>query len=185
MYKEIIDRTKLQLDKAVEFFVKELTKIRTGQATPSLVEDVGVEMYGQTMPLKKLAAISCPGRRQIVIQPWDASHVGLIEKALFKSQLGVSPVVDKELIRVNLPLLTQEFRQNLLKILGEKTEETRKTVRRWREEAWGEIQEKAREGKIREDDKFRGKEELQKVIDEYNQNIDKLTEQKKMEIQSE
>jgi ribosome recycling factor len=92
--------------------------------------------------------------------------------------------VDKDLIRLSLPPLTEEYRKNLLKILSEKIEEARKTIRRWREEAWSEIQEKFREGKIREDDKFRAKDELQDLIDEYNQKIEAIGERKKKEISS-
>ena len=183
MHKEIIEKIKPELNKTIEFFQKELAKIRTGQASPTLVEDVLVDISGQNMSIKQLAAITCPQRRQIVIQPWDTSYLEPIEKALQKSHIGISPVVDKEIIRINLPPLTQEFRATLLKALGEKAEETKKTIRHWREEAWNEIQDKARKGEIREDDKFKGKDELQKVIDEYTKNIDELVERKTNEIQ--
>ena len=184
MYKEIVEKTKPEFEKAIEFFAKESSKIRTGQASPSLVEDVMVEMYGQKMPLKQLAAISVPERRQIAIQPWDKSHLGPIEKALQQSSLGTSPVVDKDVVRVYLPTLTQEYRQQLGKLLGEKAEDAKKIIRKWREEAWNEIQEKTRKREIREDDKFKGKEELQKLVDEYNKKIDELAERKKKEIES-
>ena len=183
MYKEIIEKIKPELDKTLEFFSKELSKIRTGQASPALVEDVLIDAFDQKMVLKQLAAITVPDRRQIVIQPWDTSYLEPIEKALQNSQIGISPIVDKDIIRINLPPLTQEFRQMLLKVLGEKAEETKKTLRHWREEAWNEIQDKTRKGEIREDDKFRGKDELQKVIDEYTKKVDELVERKTNEIQ--
>ena len=183
MYKEIIEKIKPELDKALEFFSKELSKIRTGQASPALVEDVSIDAFDQKMSLKQLAAITCPDRRQIVIQPWDTSYLAPIEKALQNSHMGISPIVDNDIIRINLPPLTQEFRQTLLKVLGEKAEEAKKTIRHWREEAWNEIQDKTRKGEIREDDKFRGKEALQKFIDEYIKNIDELVERKTNEIQ--
>ncbi|MCH7605236.1 ribosome recycling factor [Patescibacteria group bacterium] len=183
MYQEIIQRIKPELDKTIDYFTKELAKIRTGQASPSLVEDVSVDFSGQTMVLKQLAAISCPGRRLIVIQPWDATYIKPIEQALMKSQIGLNPAVDKNLIRIQLPPLTQEFRQTLEKLLGEKSEEIKQTIRRWREEAWSDIQTEARSGNIREDDKFKGKEELQKLIREYEGKIDELTERKRNEIQ--
>ena len=183
MYKEIIEKIKPELDKTLEFFLKELAKIRTGQASPALVEDVIVDAFSEKMALKQLAAITCPQRRHIVIQPWDTSYLEPIEKALQKSHIGISPVVDKDIIRINLPPLTQEFRQTLLKVLAEKAEGTKKTIRHWREEAWNEIQDKTRKGEIREDDKFKGKDELQKVIDEYAKNIDELVERKTNEIQ--
>lgn len=185
MYKEIIEKIKPELDKAVDFFGKELAKIRTGQASPALVEDVQVNISGQLMPLKQLAGISCPERRLIVVQPWDKSYLEPIEKALQQSSLGSSPVVDKDVVRVHLPQLTQEYRQKLAKLLGEKAEDTRKTIRKWRDEAWDEIQVLTRKGEIREDDKFRAKDDLQKLVDEYGKKIDTFVERKKQEIEVE
>lgn len=171
------------MDKAITFFQGELAKIRTGQASPSLVEDVQVNVLGQKTHLKQLAGISCPERRQILIQPWDKSYMEPIEKALQQSSLGTSPVVQGDAIRIHLPQLTREYRQQLAKLLGVKAEDTRKTIRKWREDAWEEIQEQSKQGEIREDDKFRAKNELQKMIDEYNKKIDELVERKKNEIE--
>jgi len=184
MYKEIIDKIKPEFDKVIIFLERELAKIRTGRASPSLVEEIEVECFGQKFPLKQLAAISSPGSRQILIQPWDKSCIEPIEKALSQSSIGASPIVDKDLIRLSLPPLNTEYRENLLRLISEKQEEARKTIRRWREEAWTEIQERAREGKIREDDKFRGKSELQKLVDEYNEKVEETGEKKKKEISS-
>jgi len=181
-YQEIINKIKPELEKVLHFFEGELAKIRTGRATPSLVENILVDCFGQKMPLKQLAAISVPEAKQLLIQPWDKSYIESIEKALSQSNLGVSPVVDKEVIRITLPPLTDEYRKNLLRLLSEKEEEAKKTIRKWREEAWGEIQEKAREGEIREDDKFRAKDELQKLVDEYANKVEQLGEKKKKEI---
>src|SRR3990167_5809988 len=118
--KEIIEKTKRELDKVVDFFMKEIAKIRTGQASPSLVEDVMVEVSGQMLALKQLAGISCPERRQILITPWDKSYLEPIERALFKAQLGVAPIVDKDTVRVSLPSLTQDYRRDLVKMLRQK-----------------------------------------------------------------
>ena len=181
--KEIIEKTKRELDKVVDFFTKEISKIRTGQASPSLVEDVLVEVSGQALALKQLAGISCPERRQILIQPWDRSYLEPIEKALFKAQLGVTPIVDKDTVRVSLPALTQDYRQDLAKILSQKAEQAKQVMRKWREEAWSEIQKKSKEGVIREDEKFRGKDELQRVVDEYHAKVDVLQERKEKEIE--
>jgi ribosome recycling factor len=184
MYKEIIDKIRPELDKVINFLERELAKIRTGKATPSLVEDIEVECFGQKLLLKQLAAISAPESRQILIQPWDKSYLEPIQKALSQSTIGISPIVDKDLIRLSSPPLSEEYRKNLLKILSEKIEETRKTIRHWREEAWDEIQEKTKTGEIREDDKFRAKDELQDLIDRYNQKIEEIGERKKKEISS-
>ena len=181
-YQEIINQIKPELDKVINFLEREVAKIRTGRASPALIEDLIVDCFGQKLSLKQLGAISCPNPRQIVIQPWDKSYIEAIEKAMSQSSLGMSPVVDKDVIRLSLPLLSEEHRKNLLKILSEKQEEAKKTIRRWREEAWDKIQEEFKEGKIREDDKFRGKDELQELIDEYNEKIEEIGERKKREI---
>ena len=183
MVKQILEKTKPELEKAVEFFHQELAKIRTGQASPALVEDIMVDVQGILLPIKQLAGISSPERRQILIQPWDPAHLGPMEKAIFKGNLGVSPVVEGKNLRITLPALTQEYRQTLLHLLSEKSEQTKQTFRKWRDEAWGKIQEGERAGDIREDDKFKGKEDLQQLIDEYTKKVDDLVEKKKAEIE--
>jgi ribosome recycling factor len=141
-----------------------------------------VDAFGSKFTLKQLGAISSPQSNQIVIQPWDTSYIEPIEKAISKSGLGMSAVVDKNVIRLSLPLLTEEYRQSLAKILSEKSEQSRQTVRRWREDAWNKIQDAEKTKKISEDDKFRGKDELQKLVDEYNEKIKSLVEKKKQEL---
>jgi len=182
MYKEIIEKIKPEIDKTISFLGRELTKLQTGKASSFLVENIVVDCFGKKFPLKQLSAISLSGPRQILIQPWDKSYVESIEKAILQSDLGISPVVDKDVIRISLPLLSEEYRKDLLRVLSEKQEEARKTIRRWREEAWDEIQEKFKEGDIREDDKFRAKDELQDLVDEYNKKIEEMVERKKKEI---
>jgi len=182
MVKQILEKTKPELQKAVEFFRQELNRIRTGQASPALVENIMVDIEGKLLAIKQLAGISSPDRHQILIQPWDPSYLGSMEKAILKSSLGVSPVVQGKTLRITLPALTQEYRQTLLRLLAEKSEQTKQTLRKWRDKAWGEIQEGTKNSAIREDDKFKGKEDLQKLIDEYMQKIDDLVEKKKSEI---
>ncbi len=182
MHKEIINKIKPEIDKTINFLERELAKIRTSRVSPSLVEDIIIECFNQKFPLKQLAAISCPEPRQIIIQPWDRSYLESIERALSRSGMGIAPIIDKDLVRVSIPSLTEEYRKNLLRVLSEKQEEAKKTIRRWREEAWKEIQEGFRDGKIREDDKFRAKDELQELINEYNEKIEKIGENKKKEI---
>ncbi len=182
MYKEIIEKIKPELEKVISFLEGELTKIRTGRASSSLVENTIVECFGQKFPLKQLAAISSSGPKQIVIQPWDKSYIEPIEKALSKSSLGTSPVVDKDLIRISLPPLSDEYRKSLLRIISEKQEEARKTIRRWREQAWNEVQEGFKNKEIREDNKFRAKDELQELVDKYNEKIEEMVERKEKEI---
>ena len=181
-YQEIIKKIKPELEKTINFLEKELQGIRSSRASPALVENIEVECFGQKFPLKQLAAISISGPRQILIQPWDASYIEGIVKSFEKKSPGFSIAVEKNLIRIDLPFLSQEFRENLLKMVSQKREQARQTVRRWREKAWGEIQEKFREGKVSEDNKYRSKEELQKLIDQYNEKIEEMVERKKKEI---
>ena len=181
-YNDIIIKIKPEIEKTIDFFKRELAKIRTGRASISLVEDIMVECFGQKMPLKHLAAISLNSPKNIVIQPWDKSYIEQIEKAISKSSLGVSPIVDQDIIRISLPPLSDDYRQGLLRTLSEKQEEARRTVRRWRQEAWDEIQDKTKQGEIREDDKFRAKDKLQDLIDEYNDQIEGAGERKRKEI---
>ncbi len=182
MYKEIIDKIKPDLDKAVEYLKGELSKMRVGRATPAMVEDIEIECYGQTMPLKQVANISTPQPRSIMVQPWDKHIIENIEKGISRSSLGFTPIVDGEIIRINIPQLSEERRKELTKHLNDKTEETKISIRHKREEAWKEIQELEKSGEIREDDKFRGKDELQKVIDEYNNKVDEIKNNKEQEI---
>lgn len=182
MHKEIIDKIKPEMEKVINYLERELSKIRTSRATPSLVEDVVVDCFGQKFPLKQLAAISTPEAKQILIQPWDKSYIAGIVSALEKTGVGASPVVDKDVIRIILPPLSEEYRKSLLKLISEKQEEARRTIRKWREEAWEEIQGATKEGKVREDDKFRAKDELQDLVKEYNEKIEELGEGKKKEI---
>ena len=171
------------MDKAVDFLDKELAKIRTSGASLSLIEDVLVDCFGQKMPLKQLAAISLSGPRQIVIQPWDGSYLEAIQTAISKANLGVNPIADKNLIRISFPPLNEEYRKNLTKIISEKKENARKTIRHWREEAWKEIQTKERNGELSEDNKYKGKDKLQELIDDYNKKIEEKAEKKRREIE--
>jgi len=181
-YKEVVEKIKPETDKAVAFLEREFSKIRTSRATPALVEDVVVNCFGQNFPLKQLASISIPESRQILIQPWDKSYLEGIVSALAKTGTGADPVIDGETIRINLPLMTEDYRKELIKMIAEKQEDARKVMRKWRDQAWSEAQLLTREGKIREDDKFKAKEELQKLIDEYVKKIDEMGERKKKEI---
>jgi ribosome recycling factor len=182
MYQEIINRLKPNLDKTIEYLKDELAGLQVGRATPALIEDLEVECYGQKMPLKQLAAIQTPEPRLIIVRPWDKDILKNIEKAISQSRLGLSPVVDEELIRLKIPPLSEERRRDLVKILQEKVEECRISIRRQREEVWKEIQELERKKEISEDDKFRAKDELQKVIDDYNKKVEEMKEKKEEEI---
>ena len=181
-YKEFISNVRPEFEKAFKFLEGEISKIRTSRASPAMVEDIQIDYLDQKYSLKQLAAISTPQTNQIVIQPWDASYIESIQKAISQSGLGMSSAVDKNLIRLSLPLLTEEYRNSLAKIFNEKAEQTRQTMRRAREDAWNKVQAGVKEKKLTEDDKFKSKDALQEFIDEYNKKITDLVEKKQQEI---
>ncbi|MBP9727933.1 MAG: ribosome recycling factor [Candidatus Moranbacteria bacterium] len=182
MVKELIDDKKQNFESAVEHFMDEASKIRTGRAHPGLVENLMVNYYGTRTPLRQMAAISIPEARQILISPWDKGSLVLIETAIRESDLGLNPGNDGVALRITLPALNEETRRNFVKSLNSRAEEARIAVRNIREEIWRDIQELEKTGDISEDDKFVGKEELQKVIDEYNQKLETLRKKKEEEI---
>lgn len=170
------------MDKAIIYFEREMAKIHTGRASSSIVEDLKVNCFDQVFPLKQLAMISVPEPRQIVIQPWDKSYFEPIEKAISQSQLGLAPIVDQNVIRIAMPDLTSDYRQNLVKVISKIQEDARQMIRRLRDQAWSEVQKKEREGEIREDDKFKAKDDLQELIDDYGKKIEESGDRKKKEI---
>ena len=169
---------KAKLDDVLVHIRNELASLRTGRATPALVEDLEVEYYGGKQPLKTLAAISVPEPRQILIAPWDKAAMEPIQKAIQVSNLGMNPIADNTGIRLTLPQLTEERRRDLLKILGQKLEEGRIAARKVREESMKEI-EKTEGSK---DEQFRAKDQVQKMINEINQKIEEIGAQKEKEI---
>ena len=183
-YKEIINKIKPEMEKVLSFFGNEMNKIQAGRASASLVEDILVDSFGQKLPLKQLSAISCPGPREIVIQPWDKSSLEEVAKAITNSGIGATPTVSEDVIRIILPSLTEEFRKDLLRVLSEKQEEARRTIRHWREQAWKEAQTMEKESEISEDDKYRAKDDLQELIDDYNKKIEELGDRKKKEVEN-
>jgi len=182
MASQIIEKRKNDFEGAIGHFKSEVGSIRTGRATPSLVEDLKVEVYGNMMRLQELASISAPEPKTITIQPWDKSAMGPIERAISKSDLGIQPAVQGDLIRITLPSLTEERRKEFVKVIHQKSEEAKIKIRQVREESWNEIQISEKDGEIREDEKFRFKDELQKIVDEYNKKIEDISNKKEQEI---
>ena len=172
MYEQIIKKIGPEMEKVMEFLEREMAKLRTSRVSPSLVEDITADCFGQSFPIKQLAAISVAGPRELLIQPWDKSYLESIEKAISQSSVVASPVIDGEAIRLSFPSLTEEYRKDLEKIISEKQEDARKTIRHWRENVWKEIQDKQRAGDISEDNKFRAKDDLQDLVDKYNKKIE-------------
>lgn len=182
MINEILKKAQEEFEKAVEYFKEELGTLRTGRASVSLVENISVDYYGSKSPLKQIASITIPEARSIAITPWSKDSLVSIEKAIQESQLNLNPVNDGQMIRINIPELNEERRKDLVKVLNQKTEDARIVVRKGREEAWSEIQKLEKNGEIGEDDKFSGKDNLQKIVDEYNKKIEDIRDKKEKEI---
>lgn len=162
----------------------EFSGIRTGRATPALLDSVIVNSYGAKAPINQVAGVNVEDARTLRIAPYDSSQIKEIEKAITNSNLGVSVSVDEKGIRIFFPELTSEIRERLLKISREKLEKAKISLRNERDEIWADIQRKEKDREIGEDDKFRLKDEMQKIVDGENTKLDVITEKKKQEIMS-
>jgi ribosome recycling factor len=167
---------------AVEALERDLSTIRTGRASPALVEQLHVEYYGTPTPLQQLATISVPDPRQLTIQPWDRSQLGAIEKAIQKSDLGLTPNNDGTVIRINLPPLTEERRKDLVKLVHKKTDESKVAVRNVRRDVHDKLRDQEKAKQISEDELKRNTERLQKLTDRYIDELDKVGQTKEHEI---
>jgi ribosome recycling factor len=182
MIDDVFDNAKDRMTKAVEALRRELATIRTGRAHPGLVEHLRVDYYGVPTPLNQLATISVPDPRLLTIQPWDRQAMGAIEKAILKSDLSLTPTNDGVIIRLSIPQLTEERRRELAKSVHKKVEEGRVEVRNIRRDGHEELRRLQREKLISEDDQFRGQEKLQKLTDEYIQQVERVGEEKEAEL---
>lgn len=165
-----------------EWLKKELVSLRTGRATPALVDSVVIDSYGSKVPLKTVSSISIEDARTIRITPWDHSLLKSIEHAIVSSSLGIQPITDKDSVRVIMPELTEERRKSLAKALSGKLEDSKISLRQERDEVWNDIKEKEKNGEIPEDDKFRFKDDLQKIIDDTTKSLEEIADKKKEEI---
>jgi len=173
---------KLNLKKVEEFLSKEYSQLSTGRASPMILDGVSVESYGSFQSIKNVASIAIEDPKTLRIAPWDKNQIKSIEKAILVADLGLSVATDDAGIRVIFPQLTTETRQKLVKVLKEKLEEARITVRRERGNVWEEIQKLEKDGKMTEDERERSKEELQKIVDESNKNLEVHFEKKEKEV---
>lgn len=173
-----------KLEGAREWLSREYRGLRTGRATPAILDGVTVQAYGSQMPLKQVGNVSVEDARSLRITPWDMGLIKDIERGIVAANLGIGTVVDASGIRVTFPELTSERREQLIKVAKQKLEEARTTVRLARDEAWKSIQEKEKNSEITEDDKFRLKDELQKKIDTCNEDLEKSFEKKEAEMTS-
>jgi len=182
MIDDVFNDAKDRMTKAVEALRRELATIRTGRAHPGLVEHLRVDYYGVPTPLNQLATISVPDPRLLTIQPWDRQAMGAIEKAILKSDLSLTPTNDGAIIRLSIPQLTEERRRELAKVVHKKVEEGRVEIRNIRRDGHDELRRLQREKLISEDDQFRGQEKLQKLTDEYVQQVERVGEEKEAEL---
>jgi ribosome recycling factor len=182
MLADIYQETEERMNKAVSVLLQELNTIRTGRANPSLVELLPIEYYGTQTALQELASISVPESRSLLIRPYDPSSLKNIEKAILKSDLGLTPNNDGENIRLVLPTPTEERRLELVKIVGIKAEEARIAIRNIRRDSIRDLREFEDEKLITEDDLHRGEEQVQEITDDFVGKIDELCERKEAEI---
>jgi ribosome recycling factor len=179
---EVFEEVGRRMDGSIEHFKRDLATIRTGRASLALLEPIRVDYYGTQTPLNQLATLSVPESRLITIQPWDPASIGEIEKAILKSDLGLTPVNDGNLIRISIPPLTEERRRELVKLVKQKAEEARIAVRNIRREGNDQLKSKEKEASLSEDDYHKSLAQIQKITDERIKQVDEIAEQKEKEV---
>ena len=182
MIKDLLKETEAKMDKAVDALRDDLVTIRTGRASPALVERLPVEYYGTPTPLNQLATISVPEPRLLAIRPWDPNALADIERAILKSELGLTPSNDGKIIRLTIPHLTEERRQELVKIVGKRVEEGKIAIRNIRRDAIEDLRELESEKLVSEDEFYRAKDDVQEITDEFIVKMDEIGRDKEQEI---
>lgn len=182
MSNETIREAKEKMEKAVNAFRREIATIRAGRANPSILDKVMVDYYGAMTPLNQLAGISTPEARMLIVQPYDKSSLGDIEKAIQKADLGLSPNNDGDLIRITIPQLTEERRKELVKIVKKYTEEGKVAIRNIRRDANDELKKAEKKGDLTEDELRRSNDEIQKLTDGEISKVDGIASEKEKEI---
>lgn len=182
MIDEVLSELRQRMARSVEVLQEDLMGIRTGRASPALVEKLQVEYYGTMTSLNQMASIAAPEPRLLVIRPWDASALQEIERAILKSDLGLTPMNDGKLIRLSIPRLTEERRRELVKVVTRRVEEARIAIRNLRRDALQDLKDFEKEKMISEDDFFRGKEKVQELTDDFIEQIDGIGKRKEAEV---
>ena len=182
MIKDLVRETRTRMEKTAQALIDELRGIRTGRASPALVERIMVEYYGTMTPLNQVATISAPEPRLLTIRPWEANMISPIEKAILKSDLGLTPTNDGKLIRLAIPRLSEERRRDLVKLVSNRLEEARVAVRNIRRDAIKDLREFEQEKLISKDDLKRGEEDIQKLTDRYIDELNETGESKEKEV---
>ena len=182
MIDSVYDDTRQRMGKSIDALKNEFKKIRTGRASLALFEDIKVNYYGTPTPLKQMASLSVPESRLIVIQPWDQTVIGEIEKEILKSELGLTPMNDGKVIRIAIPPLTEERRKELVKVVRKIEEEYKISIRKVRRDANEFLKGLQKDGDISEDDFYKAQDQVQKITDEYIQLADQACQGKEKEI---
>ncbi len=180
--KDILNDTEGKMKKTIEAVSREFSEVRTGRAHPGLVEGIHIDYYGSPTLLKQLASISIPDAHLIVIQPWDPTVIAEVEKAILKSNLGLTPSNDGKIIRLSIPSLSRERREELAKMVKKMAEEGKVSLRTIRHSGKESIEKLEKDKSIPEDEKFRGIDELQKLVDRYIAKVDEILKSKEKEI---
>jgi ribosome recycling factor len=182
MIESIYQETRESMGKSVEALKNELKRIRTGRASLSILDGIRVDYYGTLTPLNQMATLAVPESRLITIQPWDVSVIKNIEKAILKSDLGLTPSSDGKIIRISIPQLTEDRRKELVKVVHKVCEEYKVSVRNFRRDSNELLKSMKKDGEIAEDDAFKSQEQVQKITDEHIQLIDECYQEKEKEI---
>ncbi len=182
MIDDLHEQTRVSMNKSIEALQKDLRRIRTGRASIALLDGLMVDYYGTPTPVNQLATLSVPEARQIVIQPWDSQAVGAIEKAIMKSELGLTPSNDGKIVRINLPPLTAERRKELVKLVKKMAEEYKVQIRNHRRDTNEMFKELKKDKEISEDDLHKAQDKVQKTTDEFIVKVDAVLVDKEKEI---
>ncbi len=179
---QVLSNIDARMDRSLEAFNRDLTQLRTGRATPSLIENLSVDYYGSATPLKQIASISAPDARAIQVQPWDKGAMREIERSLQRSEMGFNPSNDGNVITVPIPPLTNERRQEMVKLLRRKVEDGKVSVRNVRRDGLETLRKMERDKAISQDENHRAQDQLQKVTDDHTKQIDETASAKEAEI---
>lgn len=182
MIDDVLLTAETKMTKGTEVLGRDLASLRTGRASPALVENIRADYYGTPTPLNQMAGISAPDVRILIIQPWDKQAIPVIEKALQKSELGLNPSSDGTVIRLNIPPLTEERRKDLVKLVKKRVEEGRIAIRNVRREALERLRELQKNKEISEDDEKRAEKDLQELTDRFIENVNELGKDKETEV---
>ncbi len=182
MIEDIYQETRDSMGKSIEALKKEFQRIRTGRASLTILDGIKVDYYGTLTPLNQMATLAVPESRLITIQPWDVSVIKNIEKALLKSDLGLTPANDGKIIRIAIPPLTEERRKELVKVVYKMGEEHKVSIRNVRRDSNELLKSLKKDGDISEDEAFKSQEEVQKITDEHIKRIDECCQEKEKEI---